>query len=339
MKKCYLYKKLLKQEIQCQTCNHFCKINPNKTGICGVRLNKSGKLYALNCGEVIAVGIDPIEKKPLFHFLPGTMTYTIATAGCNFRCSHCQNWGISQITKKQEVRSKKLEDDFPGQKMTPAEIVEEAIKHNCPSISYSYTEPTIFFEYAYDTMKLAHQVGLKNVWVSNGYMSEQTFKKAAPLLDAINVDLKSFSDKFYRENCGARLKPVLDNLEKIYHFQGAATGHLRDGDSSEVGEKTATETPPRWAKHSSEVAEEQHHKIHLEITTLIIPGKNDSEKELTQLSQHLVQRLGPEVPWHLSRFFPAYKMPDIPPTPISTLKKAKQIGKKAGLKHIYLGNI
>jgi len=322
MKECYLYKKLKNNLVQCQICNHFCQIPPGKTGICGVRLNKGGKLYALNYSKAISANVDPIEKKPLYHFLPGTLTYTIATVGCNFRCTYCQNWQISQVTKNSNLQIPI--SNFPGEYLPPKRVVEEAKKNNCPSISYSYTEPTIFFEWAYDTMKLAQREGLKNIWVSNGYFSDKVFKKIESSLDAINIDFKSFSDEFYQKQCGAKLKPVLENLQKIYKYRSAA----------------APGTPLSWTASTSKMEKKQrNHKIHLEITTLIIPGFNDSEKELSQISHFIADKLGPEVPWHLSRFFPAYKMQDIVPTPIKTLQKAKQIGQKTGLKNIYLGNI
>jgi len=295
MKECYLYKKLSGKKVQCQICNHRCIIAEDKRGICGVRENQKGKLYLLVYGKAIAVHIDPIEKKPFYHFLPGTYSFSIATVGCNFRCPHCQNWEISQASKDPKLGHKLeiLGDDWPSEK-----IVKEAIKTGCPSISYTYTEPTIFLEYALDTMKLAHKKGLKNCWISNGYMSLEALKLISPYLDAINVDLKYFSKKSYQKESGAHLQPLLDNLKEIYKK-----------------------------------------KIHLEITTLVIPTINDSEKEIKKIAQFIKNELGAEVPWHISRFFPAYKMTDLPHTPPETLKKAEQIGKKVGLKNVYLGNI
>ena len=279
--------------VKCSICNHHCLILPDKTGICGVRLNQGGKLYSLVYGRPISVNIDPIEKKPLYHFMPDTSTLSFGTFGCNFRCGWCQNFEISQSNKSDLNIIEKL-----SLKVTPQKMVAMANKEKCPSISYTYTEPTIFFEYALDTMKLAHKSGLKNIWVSNGYFSEECFKKIEPYLDAINIDLKSFDNKIYQKYCGAKLQPVLDNLERI-----------------------------KKAQH-----------IHLEITTLIIPGINDDGKQLNQIAEFIAS-LGKNTPWHLSRFFPCYKMTDIPSTPVSTLKKAQEIGQKAGLKYIYLGNI
>ena len=289
MKESYLYKKLIRQpadhQVQCQTCQHNCLINPNKRGVCGVRENRHGKLYFLAYDKIITAHIDPIEKKPLYHFMPGTFTYSIATVGCNFHCPWCQNADISQTPK------------ITGDKMTPNKIVNQAIKNNCPSISYTYTEPTIFLELALDTMKLARSKKLKNIWVSNGYFSPETLKLISPYLNAINIDLKSFREKTYQKYCGAKLKPVLENIKAIHNK-----------------------------------------KIHLEVTTLIIPDINDSEKELTQIAEFLA-KIDKNIPWHISRFFPAYKMMSSAITPIKTLELATQIGKKAGLKYVHLGNI
>ncbi len=295
MKECYLYKKLGDGKVQCQTCNHFCKITKGKRGICGVRENSNGKLYLLVYGKAIAVNIDPIEKKPLYHFMPGTQIYSIATVGCNFRCSWCQNDDISQASKSSEF-GHMLE--ITGEDLPPKKVVENAKGYDCPSIAYTYTEPTIFLEYALDCMKLAKKQGLKNVWVSNGFMSSETLKKITPYLDAINVDLKGFRDETYQKYCGARLKPVLENLRKI-------------------------------AKS----------KIHLEVTTLVIPGVNDSEKELKQIAKFIAKDLEKDVPWHISRFFPAFKMMDTETTPLETLDKAEKIAKSVGLKNIHKGNI
>lgn len=286
MKEALLYKKLGQGKVQCNACNHCCVITENKRGICRVRENQKGTLYSLVYGKIIAGHIDPIEKKPLYHFLPGTFSYSIATVGCNFKCLHCQNADISQSP------------DIVGENRTPEEIVDDAIKNNCPSISHTYTEPTIFVEFALDCMKLAHKNGLKNIWVSNGYMTKETLDLVGPYLDAINVDLKGFTEKFYQEICGARLQPVLDNLIEI-----------------------------------------KKRGIHLEITTLIIPGKNDSEKELEGIAEFIKKELGADTPWHVSRFFPQYKMMDIPPTPVEKIHQAVSIGKKAGLQYVHAGNI
>lgn len=260
-----------------------------------MRENQNGRLLVLNYGQSTGLAIDPIEKKPLYHFLPGTYTLSFGTLGCNFHCQHCQNFFISQPTddeRGKEYQKKRIEE------ISPEQIVAVALKNHLPSISYTYNEPTIFLEYALDTMKLAHKNGLKNIWVTNGFMSEQTLELIAPYLDAANVDLKSLSEKFYAEICGARLQPVLDNLIRI----------------KKLG-------------------------IHLEVTTLIIPGKNDSAKELRQIAEFIKEELGTETPWHVSAFYPTYQMKNVPPTSREKILEAQKIGREAGLRFVYTGNI
>lgn len=298
MKESYLYQKLDGKKTRCQTCGHQCLIFPGKRGLCGVRENREGKLYLLVYGKAIACHIDPIEKKPFFHFLPGTQSLSIATIGCNLRCGNCQNYDISQVSKKPEITSEEIQEmceDLP-----PEEIVQMTLKNKLPSISYTYTEPTIFLEYALDTMKLAKKASLKNTWVTNGFMSEEALDLIAPYLDAANVDLKSFSDDFYIKNCGARLQPVLDSLKRM-----------------------------------------KSKKIWLEITTLVIPTLSDSKKTFEDIAEFIKNELGPETPWHISQFSGAisWKLQHLPETPIETLKKAYEIGKKAGLKYVYTGNV
>jgi len=203
--KAYLFHKTKNDEVQCDLCSHRCRIAPSKFGICGVRKNKQGELYTLVYGELIAAHVDPIEKKPLYHFLPGTSAFSIATVGCNFQCEFCQNWQISQASKRKE-------EVYSERSFSPEEIVAAAKKNNCQSISYTYTEPTIFFEYAYDTAQIAAKEGLANTFVTNGYMTREALEKIRPFLDACNVDLKSFRDKFYRRVCKAHLEPVLDSI-------------------------------------------------------------------------------------------------------------------------------
>ncbi|MBU4361005.1 AmmeMemoRadiSam system radical SAM enzyme [Patescibacteria group bacterium] len=285
MHQAILYKKLENNKVRCEVCCHGCVIAPSKRGICNVRENQNGILYALNYGKAIATYIDPIEKKPLYNFMPGTMTYSIATAGCNFKCLHCQNADISQSI-------------ILGENLLPQEIVNNAINNNCPSISYTYTEPTIFLEYALDTMKLARKNNLKNIWVSNGYFSDKTFELIKKYLDAINVDLKAFSEKFYQKICCAKLQPVLNNLIAI-----------------------------------------KKNNIHLEVTTLIIPNENDSEQELKNIANFIAEKLGTDTSWHVTAFHPTYKMLSHAPTPIEKIYQAVKIGKKAGLKFVYAGNI
>ena len=277
--------------MRCLACAHYCQIAPDGFGICGTRQNQNGKLVSRVYGHVAAIHVDPIEKKPLYHFMPGSEILSIGTLGCNFRCPWCQNWDISQATK-QRNKPKNW-----GQKISPEEIVELAKKYKTPAVAYTYNEPAIFIEFAHDTAKLAHRIGLKNVFVTNGYLSRESFEYIKPYLDAANVDLKSMDDKFYQKFCGARLQPVLDIIRRFHDA-----------------------------------------KIHIEITTLIIPGVNDSDANLRKISKFIAD-LSPEIPWHISRFFPAYKMADREPTPISSLKRAKKIAESTGLKHIYIGNI
>ena len=289
MKEAYLYEKLEDLKVRCHLCNHQCVISDGKRGLCGVRENNSGILVSLVYGKVIAAHSDPIEKKPLFHFLPGTRSHSIATVGCNFRCLFCQNADISQMPTDHHR--------IMGSDMTPDEIVRDALNTHSSSISYTYTEPTVYFELALDTARLAVKKGLKNVFVSNGYMTRQCIQEIFPDLHAANVDLKAFSKKFYKEQCGARLEPVLGTLEEM--------------------KKTGV-----W----------------LEITTLLIPGLNDSTEELKELSKFIVG-LDPDIPWHISRFHPTYRLTDIHSTPAQNIRMARDIGYEAGLKYVYTGNL
>ena len=292
MKEVYLYKKLSEKKVQCQTCAHRCVILPKKRGICGVRESQNGKLYALNYGKAIAVNIDPIEKKPFFHFLPGSHSLSIATVGCNFRCDNCQNWAISQGFKELK--------EIPGEDLAPEKIVEIALKNNLSSVSYTYTEPTIFLEYALDTMKLAKKAGLKNIFVSNGFMSEESAKLIIPYLNANNIDIKSFSDKFYQKHCGGRLQPVL-NTAKLMKKSG-------------VWLEITTLVIPTLSD-----SEENFKKI----------AKFVFNELGSETPWHVTQFSG-AISW---------KLKDLPDTPVETLKKAYKIGKKTGLKYVYTGNV
>jgi len=290
LKEAMFYEKLEDKMVNCNLCSHRCrKIADSKRGICGVRENRDGKLYSLVYGKAVARSIDPIEKKPLFNFLPGSRSYSIATVGCNFRCENCQNYDISQMPQERGT--------IVGQDVSPEEIVSAAKRNNCESIAYTYTEPTIFFEYAYDTAKHAKKEGIKNVFVTNGYITPEALKQISPYLDAANIDLKSFSDEFYRKRCGARLQPVLDSI-RLYKSLGIWT----------------------------------------EITTLIIPTLNDSEEELKKIAE-FISEVGKDTPWHISQFHPTYKLIDLPRTPVTTLRKAREIGLEAGLKYVYEGNV
>ena len=278
------------QEVRCRLCGHECVIAPGKTGICRVRENVAGKLISLNYDALVTVNVDPIEKKPLFHFLPGTMSLSVAAAGCNFQCAFCQNWQISQAPRTGRI--------VGGQAIPPAELVAAAEKHKCASISYTYTEPTIFFELSYDTAKLAHERGIRNCFVSNGFMTPLAVRTIAPYLDAINVDLKAFRNETYRKVMKARLKPVLTCLTEL-----VAAG------------------------------------VWVEVTTLVVPSMNDSDEELGNIAGFIAGELGPDVPWHVSRFHGDYQMGDAPTTPAATLGRAMSIGRAAGLKHVYAGNV
>ncbi len=289
MREALLYNSLGEGKVQCRLCNHRCIISPSKKGVCGVRENREGKLYTLVFGRAISLNVDPIEKKPIFHLYPGSASFSIATVGCNFRCLQCQNHEISQMPRDQ--------GRIEGSTVSPAKIVSLAKEYRCQSISYTYTEPTIYFEYACETAALASKEGIKNIFVTNGYMTEEALIKIQPYLDAANVDLKSFQEKFYKEVCGARLKPVLENL-----------GLMR-----RLG-------------------------IWVEITTLVIPTLNDSDKEFEEVAQFIVS-LGPEVPWHISAFYPTYKILNLPRTPASLLHRAREIGLRTGLRYVYCGNI
>lgn len=290
MKEALLYKKLSDGSIQCELCHQACLIKTGGRGICGVRENDDGTLYSRTFGKIISLAIDPIEKKPLFHFLPGTKTFSIAMAGCNFRCAFCQNADISQLTKIEAVES------F-GEQMSPEQVVLQATENECPSISYTYTEPTVFFEFALETAKIAHEKGLKNIFVTNGYMTEKALRMIRPYLDAANVDLKDWDESYYRRVCGAHVQPVKNNI-KLMRKMG----------------------------------------IWVEVTTLIIPKENDTNEEFRKIAYFLA-KIGSDLPWHLSRFHPAYQMEDHEITPEETLKRAYDIGRKAGLNYVYLGNI
>ncbi len=289
MKEAYLYESLENEKVRCLLCNHNCIIGSGKKGLCGVRENRAGTLVSLVYGKVIASHCDPIEKKPLFHFMPGSRSYSIATVGCNFKCVFCQNADISQMPSDH--------NRIMGQDMTPEMIVKDAIKNRSASISYTYTEPTIYYELAVDTARLAASEGLKNVFVSNGYMTQQCLEDISPDLHAANVDLKAFSDRFYKEQCGGKLGPVLRTLETM----------------KQLG-------------------------VWLEVTTLLIPGFNDSKEELAEISQFLAD-LDKDIPWHISRFHPTYRLTDIPPTPLESIQRARDLGYEAGLRYVYTGNL
>ena len=289
MKEAYLYEKLDKKKVRCRLCGHRCLIKDGAKGICGVRENRDGMLTSLVYGKVIAMNVDPIEKKPLFHFLPGSRAYSIATVGCNFRCSFCQNSDISQMPADN--------NRILGEDTQPLNIVKKARETRSSTIAYTYTEPTIYYEFARDTARLAVKEGIRNIFVSNGYMTEECLMDIHPDLHGINIDLKAFSEKFYKEQCGAKLDPVLKSIKK----------------ARELG-------------------------VWVEVTTLLIPGLNDSDEELKDIAEFLAG-VDPEIPWHISRFHPTYRLTETISTSPEDIHRAKDIGYNSGLKYVYTGNL
>lgn len=289
MKEARFYQKLEEGKVRCILCPHQCLIIPGKRGICGVRENREGELFCLVYEKIISCAVDPVEKKPLYHFLPGEDAFSLATVGCNLSCLNCQNYAISQAARKRS--------EIPGEKISPQEIVQNARKRGAKMIAYTYTEPVIFYEYAYDTCRVAHEEGIKNVFVTNGYIMPRPLREISSFLDAANVDLKSMKDQVYGKTCGGKLQPVLDSIKLM----------------RELG-------------------------IWVEVTTLIIPGINDNQEEIASIADFIYQT-DSDIPWHLSRFFPTYKMQNYSYTPVETLHRAKQIGEKVGLKYIYIGNV
>ena len=290
MKEAMFYTTGKDNKVTCELCNHHCHIKDGKRGVCGVRENRNGVLYSLVYGRLIAENIDPIEKKPLFNFLPGSKAFSISTVGCNFRCLHCQNYDISQYPHAHN-------GEIAGTERTPEAVVAEAVRTRCASVCYTYVEPTIFYEFAYDCALIAHDHHLKNVFVSNGYMTPEVTRHLAPVLDGINIDVKGYTDNFYKKVCGAKLQPVLDTV-RLMHELGV------------------------W----------------VEVTTLIIPGWNDSTDELRDIAK-FIYSVSPTLPWHVTAFYPTYKMMDRERTPIITLRRAREIGLAEGLHYVYEGNI
>lgn len=277
------------QAALCHLCSHKCLLKPGSRGKCGVRHNEGGVLTTITANQIAAANVDPIEKKPLYHFFPGSRAFSIGAEGCNFSCGFCQNHELSQSIKAGR-RSP------GGYAVTPKILVEAAREAGAASIAYTYSEPTVFFELARATAQLATESGLQNILVSNGYESRECLYAFAPHIQAANFDLKAYSDAFYGR-CGARLKPVLETLRLAKKLDW-------------------------W----------------IEITTLLIPGANDSPGEIGQLAAFIANELGAETPWHISRYHPAYHF-SIPPTPLELLDRAADAGLKAGLRHVYLGNV
>jgi pyruvate formate lyase activating enzyme len=277
--------------VQCRLCSRFCNIPPGERGFCGVRVNDGkDELRSLVEDGVTVLNLDPVEKKPLYHYLPGSVTLSFGTPGCNFACLFCQNSALSHDARESgEVRL---------QKTTPQALAEEAARRGAASLSFTYSEPTVFFELMAETADAARRTGLGTILVSNGFQSRESLEALRDRIQAANIDLKSFREDFYREQCEARLAPVLDNLKTMRSFGW-------------------------W----------------VEITTLLIPGLNDSPEELRELARFITQELGQDVPWHISRFHPAFRMRNRPSTPLALLERAARIGQEEGLRFVYLGNV
>jgi len=275
-------------DIRCELCPHQCRVSRGKRGLCRVRENRDGKYYSLVYGNPCAMHPDPIEKKPFFHLLPGTVSFSLATAGCNFQCKFCQNWEISQASP----------EDVFSYDVPPETIVKKAKEIGAHSIAYTYVEPTIFYEYMSDIAQLARKAGLLNVTHSNGFINPVPLRNLCRVLDAANIDLKGFSEPFYRELCSGELNPVLETLKIL-----------------------------------------KEEKVHLEITNLMIPTKNDEMSMVREMCLWIKKELGADTPVHFSRFYPLYKLRTLPPTPVSTLEKARAVALSAGLEYVYIGNI
>ncbi|MBN2346275.1 MAG: AmmeMemoRadiSam system radical SAM enzyme [Candidatus Aminicenantes bacterium] len=274
--------------VTCRLCAHECRIPPGKCGTCGVRRNLDGELVSLNSDRIVAMHVDPIEKKPLYHFLAGSRSFSIAAMGCNFSCRFCQNHEISMVKNEEAIQ---------GERLTPEQLVAIALRNRCRSIAYTYTEPTVFFELMLETARLARAARLRNVMVSNGYLTMRALSLLAPFLDGANIDLKSFRDDFYRKYCSARLQPVLETIAAMRRMG-----------------------------------------IWIEVTTLLIPGLNDGPEELEQLISFLLE-LDASIPWHVSRFFPQYRLADIPPTDAAAIHGVLQHAEDEGMKFTYGGNL
>lgn len=273
--------------IRCRICPNECNIRPGETSQCRNRVNYNGKLYTIAYGNPCAVHIDPIEKKPLYHYLPGTKSFSIATAGCNFGCLNCQNWEISQSSPKETNNAE----------LFPEQVVEQAIRSGCKSIAYTYSEPITFYEYMYETAGIAQKKGIGNVLVSNGYIKEEPLRELAKRIDAANIDLKSFSNDIYLKLNAGTLEPVLNTLRILREMN-----------------------------------------VWVEITNLVIPTWSDDYSTIRKMCQWLASNGFSEMPLHFSRFFPLYKLTQLPQTPTSTLIKAREIAQSCGLKHVYIGN-
>ncbi|MCK4771348.1 MAG: AmmeMemoRadiSam system radical SAM enzyme [Candidatus Latescibacteria bacterium] len=288
MKEAMFYQPGQENEVVCGLCNQHCHIKEGKRGFCRVRKNQGGKLYSLVYGRLVAENSDPIEKKPLFHYLPGTTALSVATAGCNFECKFCQNWEISQF-RPEQVQTVTV---------PPENLVRMARSEGHPTIAYTYSEPVIFYEYMHDTAAVGRENGIGSVIISNGYIHEEPLRELCQHLTGVKIDLKAFTETFYRDQCAGRLEPVLKALEILTDI-----------------------------------------RIHTEIVVLIIPTLNDSTEEIGEMSRWIVSHMGEEVPLHFSRFYPTYRLKNLPPTPIETLERARRVAMDAGLQYVYIGNV
>ena len=292
MREAMLYSQIDGSRVACRTCQWHCRINPGHTGVCGMYRNEGGKLYNLNYGKVSSLAVDPIEKKPLFHFHPASPCFSLGTLGCNFHCLHCQNWEIS--TAENDKLTTYCRD------VSPDKAVELALNSGCEGIAWTYNEPTIWFEYTYDSARLAKEKGLYTVYVTNGYATKEALDTIGPYLDAWRVDIKGFTDKFYKEISGVpRWREILENTSRARH---------------------------KW-------------NMHVEVVTNIIPTMNDDDDQIKAIAEWIVAELGTLTPWHITRFQPHHKLRHLPSTPVATIDKAIEIGHTAGLKFVYAGNV
>jgi pyruvate formate lyase activating enzyme len=302
-KEALLYEKKEDGRVRCALCPRRCLIFPGKAGYCGVRQNIDGTLYTLIYGKVSAVNVDPIEKKPLFHFYPGSKVFSLGTIGCNMRCVHCQNWQISHVIPVKGVGSGKVYnvvEEIPAEYLSPESMVDLAVKNDCKGVAWTYNEPTIWFEYTLDGAKLAKQKGLYTAYVTNGYITPEALDTIAPYLDAFRVDVKGFTSDFYQK------------LAQVPNWETILEASVR--------------AKKKW-------------NLHVEIVTLVIPTLNDDEPQLRSIADWIVDELGEMTPWHVTRFVPYLELENLPPTPVELLEKARQIGFDAGLKYVYLGNV
>lgn len=292
MKKAILFDTLQNKKVRCNICGHRCLILQDRRGFCGVRVNKGGILYSLAYGKVLSYNANPIEMKPLFHYQPGSLCFSLGTAGCNFRCPGCQNWELSH---------RKIEDTTAVcTDISPEDSVKMSFKNECQGISWTFNEPTVWFEYTLDGAKKAKRQGLYTVYVSNGYISPEALEMISPYLDAFRVDLKGFSEDTYKKISGVKAFAGVLNSMKIAR---------------------------------------KKYKMHVECVTNIISGMNDNERELNEMADWIKRELGPETPWHVTRFYPSFKLQNIPCTPLVKLERIRTIGLQAGLRYVYLGNV